>query len=206
MDQLKIGKFIAQMRKEKGLTQRALAEKLLISDKTVSKWECGNGLPEVSLMMPLCELLGITVNELLSGKRLTTSEYQQNAEENILKLIKEKSEVKFRLILEVVVIFLTLLASVSLIMVAGLSELKTVYRIVLIVIAIVIMVGGLGVAAALEMRQAVYKCKKCDKRFVPTKAAYIMAIHTVMRRYLRCPHCNKKSWAKRCLTLEENEE
>ncbi len=93
------------MRKEKGLTQRALADKLLISDKTVSKWECGNGLPEVSLMMPLCEILGITVNELLTGKRLDSSEYQQNAEENIMKLIEEKNEAKFRLIIEAIVIF-----------------------------------------------------------------------------------------------------
>ena len=157
-------------------------------------------------MMPLCELLGITLNELLSGKRLSTSEYQQNAEENIMKLIKEKSEAKFRLILEVVVIFLTLLASVSLIMVAGLSELKNLYRVVLTVIAIVILVGGIGVAAALEMRQAVFKCRKCDKRFIPTKAAYFMGLHTITRRYLRCPHCNQKSWAKRCLTLETDEE
>ena len=206
MDQLKTGKFIAQMRKEKGLTQRALAEKLFISDKTVSKWECGNGLPEVSLMMPLCELLGITVNELLSGKRLSTSEYQQNAEENILKLIKEKSEAKFRMILEVAVIFLTLLASITLIMVSGLTELKTVYRVVLIVIGVLIMAGGIAVSAALEMRQAVFKCKKCGKRFVPTKKAYLMGMHTLTRRYLRCPHCNQKSWCKRCLTLEEGEE
>ena len=77
MDQLKIGKFIARTRKEKGLTQKQLADALLISDKTVSKWECGNGIPEVSLMMPLCETLGITVNELLSAKRLSTSDYQK---------------------------------------------------------------------------------------------------------------------------------
>ena len=69
MDQLKTGKFIAEMRKSKGLTQKQLADALLISDKTVSKWECGNGLPEVSLMLPLCEILGITVNELITGKR-----------------------------------------------------------------------------------------------------------------------------------------
>ena len=100
MDQLEIGKFIARMRKEKGLTQSELAERLLISNKTVSKWECGNGLPEVSLMMPLCDALGITVNELLSGKRLTPSEYQKNAEVNMMKLIREKEEAKFRLIIE----------------------------------------------------------------------------------------------------------
>ena len=84
MDQLKIGKFIAEMRKEKGLTQKALAEKLLISDNTVSKWECGNGMPEVSLMIPLCEILQVSVNELLTGKRLHSSEYQKNAEKNLM--------------------------------------------------------------------------------------------------------------------------
>ena len=67
MDQIKIGRFIAKMRKEKPYTQRQLADMLGISDKTVSKWETGNGLPDVSLMMPLCDLLQISVNELLSG-------------------------------------------------------------------------------------------------------------------------------------------
>ena len=71
MDQIKIGKFIASMRKEQSYTQRQLADLLGISDKTVSKWERGNGLPEVSLMLPLCECLHINVNELLSGQRLT---------------------------------------------------------------------------------------------------------------------------------------
>ena len=75
MDQIKIGKFIAEMRKEQGITQKGLAEKLEISDKTVSKWECGNGLPEISLMMPLCEVLGINVNELLSGEKLSENDY-----------------------------------------------------------------------------------------------------------------------------------
>lgn len=84
MDQLKIGKFIAQMRKEQSLTQRQLADMIGISDKTVSKWEAGNGLPEVSLMIPLCNSLHINVNELLSGERLADSEYQKKAEENIM--------------------------------------------------------------------------------------------------------------------------
>ena len=206
MDQLKIGKFIAQMRKEKGLTQRELADKLFISDKTVSKWECGNGLPEISLMMPLCEILGITVNELLTGKRLTSSEYQQNAEENIMKLIKEKNEVKFRLIIEAAVVFLTLIPAITIIMIASYFELPTPYRILLIVLACIIMVGGIAIAAALEMRDAVFECKRCNKRFIPTKGAYIMGAHTITRRRLRCPHCGVKSWAKRCFTIEDTDE
>ncbi len=82
MDQIKIGRFLAACRKEKDLTQRQLAELLHVSDKTVSKWETGKGLPEAQLMLPLCEALGISVNELLSGERLTETEYQRKAEES----------------------------------------------------------------------------------------------------------------------------
>ena len=71
MDQIKIGKFIADTRKERNITQRQLADALHISDKTVSKWERGKGLPKVSLMLPLCEELGISVNDLLTGERVT---------------------------------------------------------------------------------------------------------------------------------------
>lgn len=206
MDQIKIGRFIAELRKEKGLTQKELAERLSISDKTVSKWERGSGLPEVSLMIPLCEELGITVNELLSAKRLSSSEYQNNAEENIVKLIKEKEETKFRLIIETIVVFLTIIAACTIIMITGYVELKTWVRILLIVVALVIMFGGIGVAAALEMRSAVFKCSKCGHVFEPTKSAYIMGAHTIMRRRLKCPNCQKRNWCKRLLSLEETEE
>ena len=76
MDQIKIGKFIAEERKAKKYTQRELADKLSISDKTISKWERGNGFPEVSLLLPLCNELEITVNELLSGERLQAMDYK----------------------------------------------------------------------------------------------------------------------------------
>ncbi len=75
MDQIKIGRFIAEARRAKGLTQRQLAGSLAISDKTVSKWETGRGLPEVSLMLPLCSVLDITVNDLLTGEKVPASNY-----------------------------------------------------------------------------------------------------------------------------------
>ena len=75
MDQIKIGKFIAEERKRKNYTQKVLAEILGISDKTISKWERGNGFPEISLLLPLCNELEITVNELLSGERLQEVDY-----------------------------------------------------------------------------------------------------------------------------------
>ena len=89
MDQIKVGKFISTNRKLKHMTQRELADILGISDKTISKWETGNGLPEVSLMLPLCEALDISVNELLSGEKLSIINYQEKAEDNMLSLLKE---------------------------------------------------------------------------------------------------------------------
>lgn len=93
MDQIKIGNFIADMRKAKNITQKQLAEQLGISDRTVSKWECGNGMPEVSMMLPLCEILEINVNELLSGERLSQNDYHNRAEENMIHLVQEKEKI-----------------------------------------------------------------------------------------------------------------
>ena len=119
MDQVKIGKFISQMRKEKGLTQKQLGEELLISDKTVSKWETGKGMPEVSLMLPLCEKLGINVNELLTGERIPDEDYKKKAEENIMNIMREKEESIRKIIIEAVAFVITILACVSIIAVAG---------------------------------------------------------------------------------------
>ncbi|MGN0161470.1 MAG: helix-turn-helix domain-containing protein [Lachnospiraceae bacterium] len=94
MDQAKIGTFIQTMRKELGLTQKELADRIGISDKTVSKWETGNGLPDLSSMDMLCKTLNITVNELLSGEKLSPSTYSDRAEENMMNLLKENVESK----------------------------------------------------------------------------------------------------------------
>lgn len=94
MVQEKIGRFIAEMRKQHNMTQREFADALGISDKTVSKWECGNGMPDLSLMQPICEILEINLNELFSGERLTDADYKKKAEENILSLIKEAENTK----------------------------------------------------------------------------------------------------------------
>ncbi|MBR6380845.1 MAG: helix-turn-helix domain-containing protein [Lachnospiraceae bacterium] len=92
MDQNKTGKFIAQIRKEQSMTQKELADRLGISDKTVSKWETGNGMPDVSMLQPLCEILGVNLNELLSGQRLSAESYNGKAEENMMNLAKDVQE------------------------------------------------------------------------------------------------------------------
>lgn len=98
MDSKKIGAFIANKRKEKQLTQKQLGEALDCSDKLISKWECGNGLPDVSMMLPLCELLEINVNELLSGENLTQERYPGKAEENMMNLMKTSENQRKRMI------------------------------------------------------------------------------------------------------------
>ena len=86
MNQETIGKFVAACRKEKGLTQKQLAEKLKITDRAVSKWETGKSIPDAAIMLDLCKILGISANELLSGERIAMENYQKRAEENLVEL------------------------------------------------------------------------------------------------------------------------
>ena len=94
MDQVKVGVFIAELRREQDMTQRQLAESIGVSDKTISKWECGNGLPELSTIPELCRVLHVNMNELLSGERLEEEVYSIKAEENMMTLMKETEEHK----------------------------------------------------------------------------------------------------------------
>ncbi|MBQ7346331.1 MAG: helix-turn-helix transcriptional regulator [Clostridia bacterium] len=200
MDQVKIGRFIQMTRKEQKMTQREVAERLNISDKTVSKWETGNGLPEVGLLLPLCNLLGISVNELLSGERLDEKQYYKRAEENIMNLMKEKEEAKKKIILTVLTIIPCILAGVTIILLAGLVELSVWVRILLIGIAFVVIASGLTVACILDREAGVYECKHCGERFVPDMKGYIMGAHTLTLRKLKCPKCGQKSYCKRHLS------
>ena len=89
MDQIKIGKFIFNCRKEKGLTQEQLAEKLGVTSKSISRWENGNTMPDYSLLKDLCNELDINVNELLSGEKINGNDYMNKSEENLIKLRKQ---------------------------------------------------------------------------------------------------------------------
>ena len=203
MDQVKTGRFIKACRKEKNLTQHEVAEKLNISEKTVSKWETGNGLPEVGLMLPLCELLEISVNELLSGERLDGKKYFEKAEQNIMSLIEEKAEAKKKIIIAVIIAVTTLLAGLALMLVADLLEMQTWLRIVLGVIGAVIIVVGIGLACVLERDAGVYECRHCGEMFVPTMKAYLWGAHSLTTRRLKCPKCGKKSFCKKRLSREK---
>ena len=115
MNQEKIGKFIAQLRKEKKMTQIDLANKLGITDRAISKWENGRGMPDLSLLIPLCEILDVSINELLSGVKLDKKDYQEKLEENIINTIDytdkkiKKTKKIFAIILSVIISFIVIL-------------------------------------------------------------------------------------------------
>ena len=196
MDQIKIGRFIAETRKSKNLTQKQLAEKLSISDKTVSKWECGKGLPDVSIMLDLCEELQITVNDLLTGESVSKIDYQKKAEENMMNLMKENQENKKRMILSVICAVITIIATCSLVVIAAYIEMPVIARVAVIILALVTGVFGIEAAAVLEVKAGYYECPHCKALFVPTMGEYVKGYHTITRRRLTCHECGKTSMCK----------
>ena len=200
MDQIKIGKFIAEERKAKKYTQRELADKLSISDKTISKWERGNGFPEVSLLLPLCNELEITVNELLSGERLQEMDYKKKAEENMVNLVKEAQESKKKIIMSAMVSVLVIVAAVPLFVVAGMFEMQVWTRVLLMGIGFVVMVMGIAIACVLDKEAGAFECPECKERFVPDMKSYVMGPHTITKRKLTCPKCGCPKYCKHVLT------
>lgn len=204
MNQIEIGRFIAEERKRKKYTQRQLADILGISDKTVSKWECGNGFPEISLLLPLCTALEISVNELLSGERLSDADYKKKAEENMVNFIQEKEENKKKMQMTFIVGGIATVAFLTLIMVVCMytDVMSVPVKITLVAIACAIFSAGLYVAMQGERTIGYYKCKHCGETFVPGFGAYVMGMHMLTTRWLRCPNCGKKSWCRKILSRE----
>lgn len=200
MDQVKTGKFIAGERKRKSLTQKQLAERLGISDKAVSKWERGNGFPEVSLLLPLCGELEITVNELLAGERVSEEDYKKKAEENMIDLVREAQESKKKIVLAALVALLALAGSMPLFFISSYIDMETWQRGLLIGIGLFVLLLGVLIACILENEAGAFECPECHKRFVPSMGAYLMGPHTIIKRRLRCPHCGARKYCKKVLT------
>ena len=200
MDLQATGKFIKERRKAKGLTQSKLAEKLGVSEKTISKWECGNGFPDVSLMLPLCEVLEISANELLSGKILAIDEYKQQAEENLIKLKSEQERGhKFLLTLENVLGYMACVLCFTLIFVAAFVDLPIWARILLIVVGLIHLVVAIHFCLVIERDAGYYECQHCHNKYIPTYKQVLFAMHYGRTRYMKCPNCNKKSWQKKVI-------
>ena len=200
MDQIRIGKFIAESRKSRNLTQRQLADALSIRDKTISKWECGKGLPEVSLMLPLCAALDITVNDLLSGEKVSSTDYQKKAEGNMINLMKENEENRKAMALSMITGVITIIAVCALIIIASFIDLPTLVRIILIVFSIAVGVAGIAAAAMLDIKAGYFECPHCKELFVPSMDEYVKGYHTFTKRRLTCPKCGKTGMCKHRVT------
>ncbi len=203
MNQLKIGKFISSCRKEQGMTQADLAEKLGISDRAVSKWETGKSMPDTGIMLELCELLKINVNELLSGERIMDN-YDKRAEENLLEMrrqVEEKNRQMLRM--EYLISFPTVLAGIVMCFVAAYVELPAWLRLTMIAFALVMIFAIAFIAVGIEQKAGYYECRKCHDRHIPTYWQTNLAMHIGRTRYMKCPKCRQWSWQKKVLTKDD---
>ena len=196
MDTIKIGLFIKSLRKEKSLTQREVAEQLNVSEKTISKWETGKGFPDISLTLPLCKLFDISMNELLSGERLDEKQYIEQAEENIVSLVNDRTPPRKKIIISTISCIFATLSSLALIIISAFFITQVWLRLVMIGIALIVIISNIAVILLVAISTEIYKCENCGEKFVPTLSAYLLAPHTFTRRYLKCPHCDKKCWNK----------
>lgn len=206
MDQMKIGKFIASCRKEQGLTQAVLAEKLGISDRAVSKWENGKSMPDSGLMLELCELLEINVNELLSGEKIMQDTYYKKAEENLLAMKNELDEKnKMMLRMEYVISIPVIISALLIVLLAAYIDMPIVCRVLLIVFAVLMVFVMAFIAVSIEQKAGYYECQHCHHRYIPTYWQVNLAMHVGRTRYMKCPECGKRSWQKKVLRREADE-
>lgn len=200
MDQVKIGKFISACRREKGLTQAQLGEKLGITDRAVSKWETGRSMPDSSIMLELCAILDITVNELLTGERIQMEDYSKKAEENLVEMKKYEEQARLLLQLEWVIGYVCTASFLILLFTASYLVKETLWQAALIAAAFVIFGIGIWYAMKLERRAGFYACKKCGHRYVPSTGMFWWSMHMGRTRYMKCPKCGQWSWQKKVLT------
>ena len=198
MDQVKIGKFIAECRKNVNLTQMQLAEKLNITDKAVSKWERGISMPDSSIMLELCDIIGISVNELLSGEKIIMENNEEKNKELLLEMAKEiekKNKTIWSSMWAIMIVSMTALFAG--ILIAAFLIPEGVWQLVAILTICVIFLIPCFYALKLEVSVGAYKCKNCGHEIVPTYKEALAAMHKGTTRYLKCPECGKRSWCKK---------
>lgn len=203
MNQVKIGKFIASKRKEQGLTQLQLAEKLGITDRAVSKWETGKSLPDASLMPELCKLLKITINDLLCGEVVSVENYNEKAEKALLEMVKkEEMQNKKLMMYENVIGFGSTISFLIQVLVAVFFVKNTTAQILLFILAFAFLIVGVSFALKIEAKTGYYECQKCHNKYVPKYSSVYFAMHLGTTRYMKCPKCGKKSWQKKVMSKE----
>lgn len=203
MDQLKIGKFIAECRKEKKLTQLQLAEMLGITDKAISKWERGIALPDSSIMLDVCRILGISVNELLSGEKINMEEQTQKTEELLLDMTRKEEKSRKKLFVfawQATAIICTLHTLVGILAIIVSKNFPIASSIVLAISTSVIMIGAI-IVSKIELSVGPFMCTGCQHEFTPKFRQALFPIGTPRNYKIRvkCPKCGKKAWAKKIL-------
>lgn len=198
MNQEKIGAFIARRRKEKKLTQAKLASYLGITDRAVSKWERGKGLPDPVYMLELCRLLSISVNELLTGEFIEETKYQQKAEDNLLIMAKQevKQTKKMFFYENVIGIGSTIIFAILIFMSVYFVKNGGI-KILLFIFAFLFLITGVSIALKIETEEGYYECQKCHHKYIPSYRQVYFAMHIGRTRYMKCPHCQKRSWQKK---------
>ena len=200
MDQLKIGKFIAECRKQKQLTQLQLADKLGITDKAISKWERGIAMPDTSIMLELCDILCISVNELLNGEMINMENINEKNEQLLLDMAKEletKNKTIWSSMWAIMIVSMT--ALIAGIFIAAFLIPEGIWQLVTIIGICIVFLIPCFYALKLEVSVGAYKCKNCGHEIVPTYKEVLMAKHRGFTRHLKCPVCNKRTWCKKIL-------
>lgn len=200
----KIGTFIMNERKEKKMTQAKLAEKLFVSEKTVSKWENGRGIPDTNTLPKLCEIFDVSLNELLNGERIEKEKYVEKAEEKLMELQASKIRSDKRLLFTEIVVgiigvfaFFVLLLSAAFLLKQDSTQIAL--PIIMIVSGVLILGVDCWICLFIEQKAGYYVCEKCNHKHIPTFGQVFIAPHIGRTRYMKCPNCQKKSWQKKIL-------
>ncbi len=198
MNQEKISKFIADLRKDQGLTQEQLAESLGVSNKSVSRWENGQSMPDYSIIVKLCNKLNITVNELLSGEKLKKDQYNEKLEQNLIEMVKQKEQSdKKMLILENILGLTSTIIILAIILLVSYLKISDWLRYLIIIISLIFLVITYFLLLQIEQVIGYYECQKCHYKYIPTYQQVLLAMHICQTRYMKCPKCHEKSWQKK---------
>lgn len=208
MDQIKIGKFISEKRKEAKLTQSELAEKLNITDRAISKWENGKSMPDSGIIPELCKILNITITDLFNGEVVDMKDKEKIVEENILEAIKQKEASDKRLLdlekilgITVVTFFVIMVLSISFFI--EYQKITESIGVILIMISTIFIFVFALILLRIEQVAGYYQCGKCNHKYIPTFKGVLWAPHINRTRYLKCPKCNKRSWNKKVVSKGE---
>ena len=200
MNQYVTGAVIKELREKKQLTQAELAEKLNYSDKAVSKWERGMAMPDSSIMLELCSVLGISVNDLLCGEVVQMDNYNEKLEKQLLEMVKQKEQSdKHLLAVEVVIGILSLVILFVPIIFAAYLPLSAAHKLALTFSGFIPALVGFFFALRIEQVAGYYECKNCSHKYVPDFRSTAGAMHMGRTRYMKCPSCGKRTWQKKVI-------